>query len=418
MSRTLLMVGTRKGLWLGTSDEARTSWEWTGPHFPMEEVYSVMIDTRGSSPRLLAGASSSWLGPQVWRSDDLGASWDETPNGAARFPEDTGATLARVWQLQPGFPTDDGWSGPGTEPGAIFRSDRPRRDVLARARPVGPPAPRGVERGLRRPGLPHDPAPPARRRRASSPPSRPAGCTPPPTAASPGRPPTPASRPSSSPASATTPSSASACTRWRATRSTPSGSTSRTTAGSTAPTTAARPGHDIAPGPADRVRLRDGRPPAPGRHGVQLPDHRRRGPLARRRQGPRLPHHRRRLVVGAAGRGRPARRLLHRRDARRDVRRRPRAGRPLLRRTQRRRVGLARRGRAPGRRSTRTCPTSSSSVPRSSPEAGHRVYPRAMADFTLSRSTRIQAPPPASTPSSTTSTSGSAGRPGRASTRT
>ena len=94
MSRTLLMVGTRKGMWLGTSDEARSSWEWTGPHFPMEEVYSVMIDTRGTAPRLLAGASSSWLGPQVWRSDDLGATWDETPNGAVRFPEDTGATLA------------------------------------------------------------------------------------------------------------------------------------------------------------------------------------------------------------------------------------------------------------------------------------------------------------------------------------
>jgi photosystem II stability/assembly factor-like uncharacterized protein len=121
MSRTLLMVGTRKGLWMGTSDEARTSWEWTGPHFPMEEVYSVMIDTRGdTTPRLLVGASSSWLGPQVWRSDDLGTSWGETPNGAARFPEDTGATLARVWQLQPGFEDDVVWAG--TEPGAVFRS--------------------------------------------------------------------------------------------------------------------------------------------------------------------------------------------------------------------------------------------------------------------------------------------------------
>ena len=78
--RVILSIGTRKGLWLGTSDEARTAWDWTGPHFPMEEVYSVMIDTRGEAPRLLAGASSSWLGPQVWRSDDLGTTWGETPN--------------------------------------------------------------------------------------------------------------------------------------------------------------------------------------------------------------------------------------------------------------------------------------------------------------------------------------------------
>jgi photosystem II stability/assembly factor-like uncharacterized protein len=120
MARTMLMVGTRKGLWIGTSDEARTDWEWTGPHFQMEEVYSVLIDRRGGTPRLLAGASSSWLGPQVWRSDDLGATWQETPNGAARFPEDTGATLARVWQLTPGV--EDGVVWAGTEPGAIFRS--------------------------------------------------------------------------------------------------------------------------------------------------------------------------------------------------------------------------------------------------------------------------------------------------------
>lgn len=120
MCRTLLMVGTRKGLWLATSDETRRSWEWTGPHFPMEEVYSVMIDRRGPHPRLLVGSSSSWLGPQVWRSDDLGATWDETPNGAIRFPEDTGTTLARVWQLQPGVEEDVVWAG--TEPGALFCS--------------------------------------------------------------------------------------------------------------------------------------------------------------------------------------------------------------------------------------------------------------------------------------------------------
>lgn len=124
MSRTLLMVGTRKGLWIGTSDAGRTAWSWTGPHFPMEEVYSVLVDTRGTTPRLLAGCSSSWFGPQIRRSDDLGETWQETPNGALRFPEDTGATLARVWQLQPGVSPGGGdevvWAG--TEPGAVFRS--------------------------------------------------------------------------------------------------------------------------------------------------------------------------------------------------------------------------------------------------------------------------------------------------------
>lgn len=120
MDRTVLLVGTRKGLWIGTSDEARVDWEFTGPHFDMEEVYSCMVDTRGDQPRLLAGASSSWLGPQVRHSDDLGATWAETPNGAIRFPESTGATLERVWQLVPG--AEPGVVYAGTEPGAVFRS--------------------------------------------------------------------------------------------------------------------------------------------------------------------------------------------------------------------------------------------------------------------------------------------------------
>ncbi len=119
-STTVLMVGTRKGLFIGRSDEARRDWTWSGPHFQMQGVYSCLIDTRGDTPRLFAGSSSSWFGPQVYRSDDLGETWDETPNGAIRFPDDTGATLASVWQLKPGLADGEVWAG--TEPGAIFRS--------------------------------------------------------------------------------------------------------------------------------------------------------------------------------------------------------------------------------------------------------------------------------------------------------
>ncbi len=126
------MVGTRKGLWIGTSDEARQDWEFTGPHFDMEEVYSCLIDTRGDQPRLLAGASSSWLGPQVRHSDDLGASWAETANGAIRFPEDTDATLERVWQLTPG--AEAGVVYAGSEPAAVWKStDRGETFTLERS---------------------------------------------------------------------------------------------------------------------------------------------------------------------------------------------------------------------------------------------------------------------------------------------
>jgi len=118
---TVLLVGTRKGLWIGRSDEARMDWEFTGPHFDMEEVYSCLVDTRGERPRLMAGASSSWLGPQVRRSDDLGATWQETPGGAVRFPEGSDATVERIWQLVPG--AEPGVVYAGTEPAAVFRSE-------------------------------------------------------------------------------------------------------------------------------------------------------------------------------------------------------------------------------------------------------------------------------------------------------
>jgi photosystem II stability/assembly factor-like uncharacterized protein len=51
-------------------------------------------------------------------SDDLGETWVE---GKIGFPEDTGTSLERVWQIQPGVGDTTVWAG--TEPGAVFRSD-------------------------------------------------------------------------------------------------------------------------------------------------------------------------------------------------------------------------------------------------------------------------------------------------------
>src|ERR1700709_2290012 len=116
MSGTVLLVGTRKGLWIGRSDATRESWSFDGPHFDMEGAHSCTGDPRGERPRLLVGNSSSWVGPQVSRSDDLGESWQQSADGAIRFPDDTGTSLERVWQLVPG--ATQGVVYAGTEPGA------------------------------------------------------------------------------------------------------------------------------------------------------------------------------------------------------------------------------------------------------------------------------------------------------------
>ncbi|GAA1907387.1 sialidase family protein [Streptomyces sodiiphilus] len=126
MTDVLLAVGTRKGLFLARREATRRAgggWELDGPHFTGQAVYSVAIDTRpAGGPRLLAGADSAHWGPSVFRSDDLGASWQEPAQQAVRFPQDTGTSLERVWQLTPAGPGDPDVVYAGTEPGALFRS--------------------------------------------------------------------------------------------------------------------------------------------------------------------------------------------------------------------------------------------------------------------------------------------------------
>lgn len=120
MTQTLLAIGTRKGLWLARSDD-RSTWALDGPHFLMREVPSIGIDTRVGPARLLVGVRSEHWGPTVMRSDDLGTSWDETPEGSIQFPEDTGAAVERIWQIT-ADPHDDDVVWASTEPQALWRS--------------------------------------------------------------------------------------------------------------------------------------------------------------------------------------------------------------------------------------------------------------------------------------------------------
>jgi photosystem II stability/assembly factor-like uncharacterized protein len=119
----LLAIGTRKGLFLARSDDDRTTWTLGPPQFPAIDVYSIAIDTRRDPVRLLAGTHSEHWGPTVFRSDDLGETWDETEGGAVRFPAESGGALKRVWQLRPASAEEPDVVWAGVEPGGLFRSD-------------------------------------------------------------------------------------------------------------------------------------------------------------------------------------------------------------------------------------------------------------------------------------------------------
>src|SRR5438105_1820447 len=116
MTEQLVIVGTKKGLFLLRGQAGRGSWTVEGPHAGADSVYGVAIDTRGGRTRLLASTHSEHWGPSVAWSDDLGASWHESDVAPVAFPADTGTSLVRVWQVQP---------GPDAEPDVVWAGSEP-----------------------------------------------------------------------------------------------------------------------------------------------------------------------------------------------------------------------------------------------------------------------------------------------------
>src|SRR4051794_23424620 len=132
VSQTLLMIGTRKGLWLARSED-RTTWEVSGPDDVMGDVHSVAIDKRSETPRLLMSSRHWQIGPQVRFSDDLGETWQASPTGGVAFPADTGATVEAIWSLAPSASEPDVVYA-GSQPSALWRSaDRGETFELVRS---------------------------------------------------------------------------------------------------------------------------------------------------------------------------------------------------------------------------------------------------------------------------------------------
>ncbi|AJT42306.1 WD40/YVTN/BNR-like repeat-containing protein [Psychromicrobium lacuslunae] len=116
----VLAIGTKKGLWLAQSED-RQHWRVSEPHFFMQEIPSIAIDTRQGC-RLMVGVRSEHWGPTVAHSDDLGSTWTEPEEGAIRFAATDDAALERVWQLQPGGAHEPGVVWAGCEPISVWKS--------------------------------------------------------------------------------------------------------------------------------------------------------------------------------------------------------------------------------------------------------------------------------------------------------
>src|SRR4029079_13724057 len=81
VSRTLLLVGTRKGLFMLESDADRKSWSMRGAHCAGWPVSHAVFDQ--DSGAIYAAAASEWHGSSIWRSADLGETWTQSSEGLA-----------------------------------------------------------------------------------------------------------------------------------------------------------------------------------------------------------------------------------------------------------------------------------------------------------------------------------------------
>ena len=151
MTQVRVLVGTRKGAFVLTSDGKREKWEVNGPLFTGWEIYHL----KGSPVdpnRIYASQTSDWFGQVIQRSNDGGKTW-EAPGGdikpgpdALQMPasnkfvydtsDSTGKPMTthqfydgkphpwefkRVWHLEPSL-TDPDMVYAGVEDAAIFKS--------------------------------------------------------------------------------------------------------------------------------------------------------------------------------------------------------------------------------------------------------------------------------------------------------
>jgi len=130
MSGVRVLVGTRKGAFVLTSDGKRASWQVSGPHFGGWEIYHVK-GSPAEPDRLYASQSTGWFGQKIQRSDDGGTTWEPVGSEFA-YDGVTGThqwydgtphpwEFARVWHLEPSL-DDPETVYAGVEDAGLFRS--------------------------------------------------------------------------------------------------------------------------------------------------------------------------------------------------------------------------------------------------------------------------------------------------------
>jgi len=115
----VVLVGTRKGLFVFGSDEARERWDLAGPLLTGWSVDHAVVDERDGT--FHACTNNVVYGPAVHRSSDGGATWERAEQ--LGLPSESGLTVERTWHIEPGRQNEPGRLWLGGAPGVLFRSD-------------------------------------------------------------------------------------------------------------------------------------------------------------------------------------------------------------------------------------------------------------------------------------------------------
>jgi hypothetical protein len=121
---TIVLVATRKGAWIFHGNRSRSRWRVDGPHFLGHIINHMVLDPRDGRT-LLAAASTGHLGPTIFRSADLGASWTEAtrPPAFDRADDGGGRSVSQTFWLTPCHANEPGVWYAGTSPQGLFRSE-------------------------------------------------------------------------------------------------------------------------------------------------------------------------------------------------------------------------------------------------------------------------------------------------------
>lgn len=120
-----ILVSTRKGAFVLSSNSLRRSWKISDPIFLGNIVHHMVSDPRDER-RILMAARTGHLGPTVFRSADAGKTWKEAANPPA-FPKaregEKGLVVDHVFWLTPGHASESRVWYAGTSPQGLFRSE-------------------------------------------------------------------------------------------------------------------------------------------------------------------------------------------------------------------------------------------------------------------------------------------------------